>query len=186
MRGKRLLGRGSRSCSSPDDRRSGRQVCWIADRIHLPPRLRRKVQISVASVRSWSLPSTIAAVGNVAGHVDHAEAHGDRRIVETGFAPGLRQVALLELHLPRPCSRRRGWRWPRAVPRSSRPSPASRGPASGRGLPCCRRSAPRPAGFRRPCSRSPAMASAADALPTRRGPLDRANAASGLFGVAFG
>src|SRR5260370_19551337 len=39
-----------------------------------------------------------AAVGNPAGHVDHAEAHGDRRVVETGFAPGLRQVALLELH----------------------------------------------------------------------------------------
>src|SRR4029077_2355635 len=39
-----------------------------------------------------------AAVGNPAGHVDHAEAHGDRRVVETGFAPRLRQVTLLELH----------------------------------------------------------------------------------------
>ncbi len=36
------------------------QVCWIADRIHLPPRLRRNVQTSVASVRLRSLPSTIA------------------------------------------------------------------------------------------------------------------------------
>src|SRR4029077_15233049 len=39
-----------------------------------------------------------AAVGNVAGHVDHAEAHGDSRVIETRFAPRLRQVALLELH----------------------------------------------------------------------------------------
>ena len=35
-----------------------RQLCWMADKIHLPPRLRRKVQISVASVRSVSLPAT--------------------------------------------------------------------------------------------------------------------------------
>ena len=74
------------------------RLAGIADKIHWPPRLRRKVQTSVASVRSRSLPSTIGAVGDVAGDVDHAEAHGDRGVVETRFAPGLRQVALLELH----------------------------------------------------------------------------------------
>jgi len=53
------LGAARDHAQAPTIVKSGRQVCWIADRIHLPPRLRRKVQTSVASVRSRSLPSTM-------------------------------------------------------------------------------------------------------------------------------
>src|SRR5260370_35319354 len=43
--------------------RGDRQVCWIADKIHLPPRLRRKVQTSPASVRPRPLPPPIRPPG---------------------------------------------------------------------------------------------------------------------------
>src|ERR1700759_2669845 len=38
------------------------------------------------------------AVGQAAGVVDQAEAHGDRGVVDARLAPGFGQVALFELH----------------------------------------------------------------------------------------
>src|SRR5882724_10245266 len=69
----------------------GRQDPLAATAAQEGPDLRRFRPLTVAAVDD-------AAVADVAGDVNHAEAHGDGRIVEARLAPRLRQVALLELH----------------------------------------------------------------------------------------